>query len=878
MTNQPKYYNSSHCVIIKTTFFQLAFLFFCCLIGIQSLEAVVNSPKTNETEAAVTTNDNKTITENSTIADANAEGSEQEAIRREVAVQLSENYGLPSPIYGVPTFDSYIPSAPANLGLPTPIYGAPPAQSNSIIYPGPPPDIPPPLPQTYGPPKPFKPVYGPPSNAPFQRLPSKPFVPFKLPKPVYGPPRPLGPKFPKPFFSPKPTYGPPKPVYGPPKPVYGPPRPLYGPPALLGPIRGNYGPPKFGPTKIKQIKPSNFYGPPQPIPHGPPHPGIPAPPTPPDIKYDGWKPIPGVAVKPPSNSYGVPNSEQQINGDGHIPGDFVPPPINPSGIGAPPQDSYGVPVVPTDVPLALHGDPSLSLGLAAAGIDGNVHDQSLSVIKSVGFEIFPGGHSYLPPSGGDTYLAPPANSFAADGPYGVNQNFNIAPLPPPGEGLIPPSGFYGVPPSSQYGTPLLSHSNIHGHPLNALDINPPKQPVVFREPVPPGLIQSLGDKVAHKDAHGIIEHSSSYENNGGSYIPPPVPDHTKPRQHSFPPTPSNLFSLPSPDPPVSFQNVAHGSSTSGLINNVGSFINYDNPQPLTSYTAPLGFVDGSYGLPPQSVGTAVGLDHSLAASSIDLTSANLDYPHAGISDSQHSSSFPVLQALPYDCTNHKSQPFPFPHGDSLGAYSANTEQQHDLQTAHSQKSSVTTSSTGNVIEGVTSSKEPHPKSLTDAFGPDSELVKSKSVDFNNIPVRGALGTYTLQIQSANGGGNSNSVPHDHVLSEGLFQSIIDAIEQPQQEQLIHKQHNYMVTEQENRTTKLVKVTPSIESSSKTVIEPINKPEQKSVRPETLLNADEIALYFSNDAEKHKAATESGDIRGSYVTHKPSTSQSLKEKH
>lgn len=868
----------------------MAFLLLCCFLGAQRLEAVVNTQKTNETETIISaSNENRTAAENATVADSDAEGTEQKAVRREVA----DSYGPPSLTYGAPPFDNYNPSAPNSLGLPVPIYGVPDAPSNNIVYPGPPPDVPPPLPQTYVPPKPLKPLYGPPPKIPLQR-PPKPFVPFnsfKPPKPIYGPPRPFkinsGQKFPKPFFAPKPSYGPPKPVYGPPK-------PLYGPPTFSGPPKGNYGPPKFGPVKIIQSQPSSNYGPPEPIPHGPPHPGIPAPPTPPDIKYDGWRPIPGVVSKPPSDTYGVPNGGQQISGDLHLNNDFVPPPISAGGtegLQHLPQDSYDAPVAPLHVPgLTFHADPSLSLGLAAAGIDGNIHDQSLSVIKSVGYEIYPTGQTYLPPSGGDSYIAPPASAFAADGPYAAAHDIQLAPPLPSAIGLIPPSGVYGVPPSGQYGTPLLTHSNIHSHPLNALDINPPKRPVVFREPVPPGLIQSIGNQVAHKDAHGVIEHSTSYENKAPLYIPPPVPDHTKPRyeQHAPPPPPpSTLYSLPNKEPPVSFQNVAHGSSTDGLINNFDYFATYNNAQPLTSYTAPLGIVDGSYGLPLQSAGTAVGIDHSHAASTIDLTTG-LDYSHSGIADSHHSASFPIIQSVPYDCTNHKSQPFVSLHGDSLGAYSTKTETQHDLQTSHSQKSSVTAVGSGNVIEGTISSKEPHPKSLINAFGPDSELVKSQSVDFNNIPVRGSLGTYTLQIQSADGGRNSIPVPHDQVLSEGLLQSIIDAIEQPQKKQLLshhhhHHQHqqqqySYLPNEPENKTTKLVKITPSIEASSKTVIEPIGKQENNPKKQETLPNTDEIALYFSNDAEKHKAVTEASDKKGSYVTHKPSISRSLEEKH
>lgn len=68
------------------------------------------------------------------------------------------------------------------------------------------------------------------------------------------------------------------------------------------------------------------------------------------------------------------------------------------------------------------------------------------------------------------------------------------------------------------------------------------------------------------------------------------------------------------------------------------------------------------------------------------------------------------------------------------------------------------------------------KSVAANFGPSSELVQSQSIDFSNIPLQGALGSYTLQIQSAEGG--QSQVPHGQVLNDGLLQSILAAIEQP----------------------------------------------------------------------------------------------------
>lgn len=881
----------------------------CAIIATQQIAAVVNSgqaPNTS-TESDPSSTSKQTETKNSTeasVSDNDAEASDLEANRRDAPLALPEAYGVPpSGGFALPTLDTYVPSAPSNPGLPVPVYGVPDAPA--VAYPAPPPDIPPPLapPVVYGPPQlvnvlppqdsygPPKNSYGPPPAPPLKYGPPRPQKPFIPPqfyppkniKPVYGPPRPtygpppkfnLGPKFNKPSFRPKPNYGPPKPLYGPPKPFYGPPKFNGG--GFSAPPQKFYGPPKFG------GKPQYNYGPPEPIPHGPPHPGAPAPPTPPDIKYDGWQPIPGLVSRPPQDTYGVPEGTVHGGNDLHFNGDFVPPPVD-TGLVLP-QVAYGVPQI--DAGVAPHGfqdDSSLSLGLGAVGIGGNLQDQQLSVIKTVGYEIFPNqqiGGSFLPPSGGgDTYVAPPLNSYAPDGPYPAAQVPlevpQALPVDPHGDaqlggpGLIPPSGLYGVPPSGQYGTPLLSQPNQpeHGHPLNALEINPPKRPVVFREPVPPGLIQSIGNAVAQKDAQGIIEHSSSYS-GGPTYIPPPVPDISKPVNEVVPPQPSGLYSLPNADAPVSFQKVAHGSSTDGLVNNFGSFnlqteglynLNGANALPLTSYTAPLGTIDASYGLPLQSAGTAVGLDHSLAGTTIDLTTANLEVPSID-GDSHHSASFPVIQSVPYDCTQHKSQPLPAPQL-TLSAPSADGDAYQDLATAHSQKNSVRSIANTNAIENNPQTKEPHGKSLAHIFGPGSELIKSQSIDFNNIQVKGALGSYTLQIQSADGakpGGNSIPVPHDQVLSEGLLQSILAAIEQPQNKAIPARApsgsvqlQNPAKTQQQYSVSEPEVVDSNVQASQTKAVVQTTESSFSTTGQDSAGSAGEMALYFSNNVEKHR---------------------------
>jgi hypothetical protein len=62
----------------------------------------------------------------------------------------------------------------------------------------------------------------------------------------------------------------------------------------------------------------------------------------------------------------------------------------------------------------------------------------------------------------------------------------------------------------------------------------------------------------------------------------------------------------------------------------------------------------------------------------------------------------------------------------------------------------------------------------------SSVVGSKSVDYHGIkeyPVQGSTGSYMLQIQPGQGGGEN--VAHDQVLSNGLLQDILSAIENQQ---------------------------------------------------------------------------------------------------
>lgn len=69
---------------------------------------------------------------------------------------------------------------------------------------------------------------------------------------------------------------------------------------------------------------------------------------------------------------------------------------------------------------------------------------------------------------------------------------------------------------------------------------------------------------------------------------------------------------------------------------------------------------------------------------------------------------------------------------------------------------------------------------------------SSSTDFNGgvqtIPIKGSQSSYTLQIQAA-GGNSGEQVPHNEVLSNGLLQDILAAIENPADSAKLHQYNN-----------------------------------------------------------------------------------------
>lgn len=738
----------------------------------------------------------------------------------------------PKPLYGPPKFHP-----PKQYGPPKPIYGPPK--------------------KTYGPPKQGlpKPNYG------------APFKPPKIsfPKPVYGPPKPIyGP--PKPVYGPpKINYGPPllnqnipldfpqnfgsvgnnigsigpissigtnfgsletsvgtsigtnfdlglnlpAPIYGTPitslpgnlKPKFPIPSDHYGPPGHpLGPIGPN------DQVVVQDFENIGHYGPPQPDPNPkPPHPGIPAPPTPPHVLYDGWKPIPGVSKAviesghlESLDQYGPPPppppnvQEVTINLEGH------------SFSNSDHQEQHGGAQI-TSGYSSVHQDALANIDLnAIVGGDSNHIDQSKTVFEAHYTENSPPQGDIallaLPERPADTYGAPPIESLS-NGPYPPSHRQQGA------KGLIPPSGIYGVPPGSQYGAPpkpLPANLPIPygtfsggGHSIHTGGPNP-RHPIKFRESVPEGLFQHLGHIAHHKDIHGI-----DHVKTGPAYLPPPIRDVKEQTNHavngySLSIEPSNLYSLPHSGQAITFQQ----TQPSNLY---GS--------PIDSYSAPLLTVGDHTASGSTSNAVAATLNGMILANLSNLEAAAIlkhcPYHEAILKAAKSGEKIPSELASKYAASLSNL-------GSTLHNYKYDYNTNKDLATAsHNIVETVLSNEIGNektVKNSVQKGKSIQDlkdrykqNSISDQIYQTSEKIKNLSEEskilqqkintasqnlskFNGqihySPNAPNQATYSVQIQSSEAGSkDAPSIPHEQLLSEGLLQSILQAIEQPQNNQV-----------------------------------------------------------------------------------------------
>lgn len=386
----------------------------------------------------------------------------------------------------------------------------------------------------------------------------------------------------------------------------------------------------------------------------------------------------------------------------------------------------------------------------------------------------------------DSYSAPPSDSFAL-GYQGRR----------PAAGLRPPSSSYGAPPpSGSYGVPAPSHSyavpsSTYGAPSSGLGIhygsvtgnlkqwpssrlNPPRQPVAFRPPVPAGLIESIGSSVQQQDTFGIHLQQQSV------YLPPPTGE--------IPPPPHGLETLPlAPASPFNnnlnlniqqdfastqprYQSeCSHGPNLGGgnsiQIPQLQSIYGVPNTPleisqsgfEIAQNTAQSNNLLTSYG-PPAS--GSFGVSSSIGVSEVHEPSSSYGPPPSG---------------NPADSLAYSSQK------SSLSLQIDNSGATSNLQESHSQSQAQSQSDAQQSEPNLTTKVGELP-GLT---GTGLNIISAQQSQTVEIPVQGQHGAYSLQFQAADPLASQNnqldSPDHQKLLSEGLLQSILSAIEQPQQQ-------------------------------------------------------------------------------------------------
>ncbi|XP_050556407.1 nascent polypeptide-associated complex subunit alpha, muscle-specific form-like isoform X3 [Spodoptera frugiperda] len=717
--------------------------------------------------------------------------------------------GSPAPVYGVPDALVFPPSGPAPPPQPAGTYGPPaPVSFPSQVYHGPPPPVQklkpvygPPKPvygppkPVYGPPKPVygppKPVYGPPKFSP----PKKTYGPPKLslPKPTYGAPfKPPKITLNKPLFSaPKPVYGPPKPVYGPPKPVYGPPpprdipalplpelpqvslppinnnnldlglnlpAPIYGTPLLSLPVdlkpnfplpTDTYGPPghPLGPNDqllLQNVGSVGHYGPPQPDPNPrPPHPGVPAPPTPPHVLYDGWKPIPGVSLP---------------HGPGHIAPQY-----------GPPQDLHieleqNLPSLDLHQQFSpqqqQHGGADITSGYSS------VHQDALA---NIDLRAILGGDS--------NHIAPADTVFEAHYTEGDSARQHG------GKGLVAPSGQYGVPPGAQYGAPPglpLAYGQVSGggHAGGA----PPRAPLPLRAAVPRAVFQHIAHTTTHNDVH-----HSHHAVPGPQYLPPPIP-HSGGHSVALSIEPTSLVSVPH-SPPLQEPSGSYGS-------------------PVDSYSAPLLTVAGDHvtsGSSTDSVtstidGTVLANLSSLSALDAAAILKHCPYHEAILRAARAGDGIPRDLAAQYASSLSSLGAALTDHGkrEDRDSHTVHKDTHKDAHVVHKSKSIKEKHTRAQQLQQVSQQiqdTQARIRSLNLQAQQLQHKIAATGQAVGADTPRGAGTAYSVQIQPSQGGPGGPAAPHDQLLSDGLLQSILQAIDDPgkapqlaQQQQHTAQQH------------------------------------------------------------------------------------------
>ncbi|XP_022201246.2 nascent polypeptide-associated complex subunit alpha, muscle-specific form-like [Nilaparvata lugens] len=545
-----------------------------------------------------------------------------------------------------------------------------------------------------------------------------------------------------------PSSGPGPSFSGPPSESYGPPSQSGGSfesssgPGLSVPLSVSYGPPPSGnyglpPSENYGPPPSDNYGPPPSSNNGPPPSGSYFPPSSkgqatsfssqssgslsgsyglPDNNFLGPPPPPRKTVP----SHGRPPKMNGVFGSSKPSSSYGPPKFSkkPSSSYGPPKSQYGPP------PSNSYGSPLSAPSEAYGAPPSDINIPSGLYAEPLG----PASNTYLPPQqqefgsfgvpmGGCCGTPPPNIALEGGGhsnAHSTAENIDHA--------IANPALSYGVPSGKQIEGPNLQ----------------PKEPVKFREPVPKGLIEAIAQSAQYHNG------GDGKPFQGQTYIPPSVPELGK----------------------EGSQNYHSGGGNHGQQDalQITQSVQYDLSPPLqTTGSSP------DYGLPQSSHPSGPGSG----------TSGPADLSNTYGAPSQQFVNF----ALPSDQNNNLN----------FNSHQIQSNDPRNVNPVSYQNTNFLANDNNHIAQN---SDAPDVQSIVQSLGLEGHSVQSsQQIDLGailnidpgqsygriqgveNIPVQGNLGQYTLQIQSAGGNGEGGAVPHHQVLSNGLLQDILAAIEQ-----------------------------------------------------------------------------------------------------
>lgn len=275
----------------------------------------------------------------------------------------------------------------------------------------------------------------------------------------------------------------------------------------------------------------------------------------------------------------------------------------------------------------------------------------------------------------------------------------------------------------------------------------PKQPVSYRAPVPQGLIESIGHSVQHIDSFGGKFQPQSV------YLPPPAGE--------VPRIPNGLESLPLQEAVPFNTNLPQALP---LIQ-PARFVSGDcNNGPNLSSSSNIPALQSTYGVP--------NIVFDVSQSGFEVAHSNAKNALASSYDAPASGDITAQSQQSTREVHPPSSSYgPPPSGNPADSLAYDTELKSIA--ADAAKSEATSAS---------AVQETNPAQLPGLDGAGLDIVSAKQSHSLEIPVQGSLGSYSLQFQSADPlGSQSNEVDgpdHKQLLSEGLLQSILSAIEQP----------------------------------------------------------------------------------------------------